>query len=586
MLKNIKKLSLIHFKGISKHEILHPEYEKKGIETNPDSEFQCDLCPFKSRFQTSLSKHKKNHELTSGNYKCRYCNFFSSYEYNMTNHEMLHPEYQPQDKPIVTKASPRLSLLKPNETIRNTNSRFSCQLCPYKTVDMRTVKVHLERHTPFPGALKCKYCNYYVSQRFGYLLEKHEKLHLPIQDEIDKSDFNRNYQCEICPYKAKDRKSLISHIQKHNYREGAEKCRYCSFYNLKKFNLLNHEKLHPEFTPRNDLENNFENQNQDSPDQIENNEIEIGDEEQKTNENEKLYGCNMCPYVSESSEKVKIHTQRHDPTKFSDKALKCKICSYRSMSPNVLRKHQKLHFNVKPVVVIKQESFLLNESSVLVLSKQPIIQAKNTYSCKICSYVSHQLDDFNLHLKQHENSFNSEKAVKCRYCNFYARESQIDLHEKNHPEYMSKETANDNQNETNSNKNQGESNDSLKCPHCHYKASGHEYLERHLQRHVYRENTIKCKHCNYFSSNVKNMKRHEDKHESLNHNSSGSNKASNSQSETESESRKQKRPKLSSNKDFEIDVVFDIENGENVEIIKECLNEIIESVEKTFIGEN
>jgi hypothetical protein len=426
----------------------------------------------------------------------------------MTNHEMLHSEYQPKEKAI-SRPSPR----KQSET-----TKFSCQLCPFKTADMRSVKVHIERHTAFPGALKCSHCDYYVSQRFSHLLGKHEMLHGIIQEAKEKEEI----KCELCPYKTNDKKSLRLHAVRHVYSEGVAKCRYCPFYNMKAFNLLKHEKLHPEFTPKTNYENNFNDESERSRED-KNKNVEI--------EEEKSYGCTMCPYVSNDSEKVKIHTQRHDPTKFPDKALKCKICSYRSMSPTVLRKHQKLHFNVKPVVVIKQEAFIANESSPF----------KSTNS-----YLFHQLSD-------------SDKNI--------------------HPENV--KTANESEckieHDSNSSKGRAQSPDTLKCSLCHYKPSNAEFLERHMQRHIFKENTNKCKFCPYYTSNLKNMKRHEDKHVTLKRDS---NKPRVILSESDSENPKQKRCKLNLINGNEVDAALDSENSENVEIIKDCLNDIIDGVEK------
>lgn len=420
---------------------------------------------------------------------------------------MLHSDYQPKEK-----ATPRPSLGgKKSDAIK-----FSCQLCPFKTADMRSVKVHMERHTTLSGALKCSHCDYYVNQR--YLIVKHEILHGVMAKEKEET------KCELCPYKTNDKKCLRLHAERHVYSEGVAKCRFCPFYNMKAFNLLKHEKLHPEFTPKTNYENNFNDESESKRlREDKNKNVEI--------EEEKSYGCTMCPYVSNDAEKVKIHTQRHDPTKFPDRALKCKICSYRSMSPTVLRKHQKLHFNVKPVVVIKQEAYIANESSPF----------KSTHS-----HLFNQLSD-------------SDKKI--------------------HPENV--KTANENEykieHNSNSSKVRAQSPDTLKCSLCHYKPSNAEFLERHMQRHVFKENTNKCKFCPYYTSNLKNMKRHEDKHETLKRDS---NKPRAILSESDSENPRQKRCKLNLINDNEVDAALDSENSENAEIIKDCLNEIIDGVEK------
>ena len=75
------------------------------------------------------------------------------------------------------------------------------------------------------------------------------------------------------------------------------------------------------------------------------------------------------------------------------------------------------------------------------------------------------------------------------------------------------------------------------------------------------------------------MKRHEDKHDTLKRDS---NKPRVILSESDSENPKQKRCKLNLINDNEVVAALDSENSENVEIIKDCLNEIIDGVEKNF----
>jgi hypothetical protein len=517
-----------------RHEVLHPEYEPQVI---IEQDMKCTICPYKALTKDRLAKHLSNHTITSGNFCCRYCTFFVAAEQNITKHEKLHAEYEPRSNKIGN-ASPRSStssLSGSSIKLIRSYKIYSCKVCPYKTPESRSFRFHMIRHNAFPGAIKCNYCDFYVTKRYVHLLDKHVKLHDPKMTE-SKVDL----QCKVCPYKGYDRKSIRIHNEKHTYREGAFKCRYCMFYCYKKHNLLDHERLHVQVADENvgDLKNELSAQNN-NEDEEEDDEIELVESE--NSEALKLYGCNMCPYKSASSGKVKIHTQRHDAKNFPENSLKCKVCSYRSMSSKVLSKHQKLHFSSTPVVVIKQESYPLNvspiyTSSLKQFSKMNDSRSTSPFVSKETSVVGSPLYEITQFL---DNSI----------------QSSSNLHEKSNLE--SSDIVMDESNST-STSNQQQSNETLlfKCPHCPYKPSSADFLQRHLQRHIFKENCKRCKYCPYFSSNLKNMRRHEFKHE-LNVNRqlcARSNQEPSSQN-----------------------VVG--EQIENIQIIKECLNELIESVE-------
>ena len=100
--------------------------------------------------------------------------------------------------------------------------------------------MHMIHHKAFPDAIKCNYCDFYVTKRYVHLLDKHVKLHDPKMSSENESKSKEDLQCKICPYKGYDRKSILIHNEKHTYRAGAFKCRYCLFYSYKKNNLLDH----------------------------------------------------------------------------------------------------------------------------------------------------------------------------------------------------------------------------------------------------------------------------------------------------------------------------------------------------------
>jgi len=350
-----------------------------------------------------------------------------------------------------------------------------------------------------------------------------------------------DFQCKICPYKGYDRKSIRVHNEKHTYRDGAFKCRYCLFYSYTKNSLLDHERLHAEFTSENVNHNGGYIKKEHAIDLEEN-------KGEKTNEKSKLYGCSMCPFKSPDSEKLEIHTRRHDSKNFPQNSLKCGICSYRSMSSTALKKHQYIHFKLQPSVMVKQESYPLNGSPIYLSTLKEYSNQSNS----------------GVHVSEQSNVISSPLCNNTQIID-NSIQTSTNINEKTNLD--STDIVNGNESSSNSTKNRQQSNGRLSssCPHCPYRPTSANCLQRHMKRHIVKENCKRCKYCPYYSSNLKNMKRHEHKHEIyLNR----------------QENPKLKRSKCEMNSRINDDVVetFNIEKNESIQIIKECLNELIESI--------
>jgi hypothetical protein len=360
-------------------------------------------------------------------------------------------------------------------------------------------------------------------------------------------------QCKICPYKGDDRKSIRIHNENHTYREGAIKCRYCLFYCYKKNNLLDHERLHVEFTAYNVGYTKKEHTK----------DLE-GNKRKKINETLKVYGCSMCPYKSPNSEKLKIHTQRHDSKNFPENSFKCRICSYRTMSLTALEQHQYLHFKLQPVVMIKQESYSLNFSPIY-LSTLKQYKSNQSNSPSASMHVSEQSNLISSSL------YNTTEII------VNSIQSSTNLREK--AILDSKNIVNGDESNSNSINNRQQSNERLSnCPHCPYRPMSADSLQRHIKRHIFEENYKRCKYRPYYSLNLKDIKRHEHKHELYMNRQL---KAQICQNECDSVNPKLKRSKCELNSRTNQNVVetFNIEKNENIQIIKEFLNELIENIE-------
>jgi hypothetical protein len=144
---------------------------------------------------------------------------------------------------------------KDNFRVKGSNTVYNCQICPYKTPKIKSMKEHLVNHKQYTDAIKCRYCDYYAP--YALTLQQHEVIHreyVPMQ--IPNSDVviengaaapiqtttvtlkgyampkEKKNKCEQCPYRTAKKRDLLLHQLNHTFREGYLKCRYCDYYLL------------------------------------------------------------------------------------------------------------------------------------------------------------------------------------------------------------------------------------------------------------------------------------------------------------------------------------------------------------------
>ena len=78
---------------------------------------------------------------------------------------------------LVVKSVPleNVNTKKDNFRVKGSNTVYNCQLCPYKTPKIKSIKEHLVNHKPYPDSIKCRYCDYYSP--YTLTLQQHEVLH-------------------------------------------------------------------------------------------------------------------------------------------------------------------------------------------------------------------------------------------------------------------------------------------------------------------------------------------------------------------------------------------------------------------------
>jgi hypothetical protein len=509
------------FSKISKHELVHPEYEP-----NPVLLLKCKICPWTTTTIRRMELHTEHHSLTSAKFKCRYCQYFTFCEENLNNHEKFHPDFEATSaaSAATVLASAELSLLNINRFKQKTKTQYTqCKFCPYKPSanNLRDMRQHMVKHKYHDGYKKCKQCNYWVEPRLAYLLKKHEKLHENSQKSTNIVKSLPNYKCcKICPFKGRTLREFRVHMNKHKYREACHKCRFCDFYIQTKFHLLIHEKLHPEYIiavsndDHSQVNHCITKKIEDQEEEQENNEenqnaamVDMPSESSLSSSSTKSHHtCHICPYSTKYSHTMDEHLSRHDPQNFSASAKKCKSCSFRTDSLSVLYHHQKLHVKrSQPLAnaIIENEPLYTNNNNNNNSNNNSSTSSNSTlaYSCEICPFKCVNKNQLDSHRQRHEYT---EDTRKCKYCEYYCEEEDhLAQHEMLHSVYAGAADQDTDQDSIHL---------SLTCKYCPYKPANGTYLERHMQRHQFKENTKKCKFCPYYTSNNKNMRRHENKH--------------------------------------------------------------------------
>lgn len=128
---------------------------------------------------------------------------------------------------------------------------FVCQKCSYEANDKNNFREHLLKHFNYKRKslqFKCRYCDYHGANSF--FLKKHERdYHKNVYQPRKVINSKNIHHCTKCPFSARTRINLNSHMKHHQFNKNHFKCRYCDFY-LEYFKKMSsHEVIHPEYEP-------------------------------------------------------------------------------------------------------------------------------------------------------------------------------------------------------------------------------------------------------------------------------------------------------------------------------------------------
>lgn len=268
-------------------------------------------------------------------------------------------------------------------------------------------------------------------------------------------DRNGFFCCEICRFKFKHKRNLISHQNKHIKTKGFV-CYICGFELVSVKKLQNHY---------NELHQNHS----------------------------KIFGCNICEYSHVSVNRLKDHMISHN----SDKYLYCYKCKKNYDSVNGFNQHSckgctKIGLKRKKLPEVHKtggKPSTKNHHSVKFSNLQSkfeseVIKTNDTYYCNGCSYTFSYYENLVKHKKEHLKI----QPYKCDVCK-YESFSVVDMgkHVRCHLSQDVKSI-------------------SIKCSVCCMTFNQVQYLRKHAVSHIYDE--MYCSSCRVNFENSESLIQH------------------------------------------------------------------------------
>ncbi|KAF5304210.1 hypothetical protein FQR65_LT08017 [Abscondita terminalis] len=291
------------------------------------------------------------------------------------------------------------------------------------------------------------------------------------------------FYCYQCNYGSSNKKTLTDHIFSHRL-----KCNRCSFATFDNYSLITHNlKVHSnsfsckyECRTKLDLTKRKRIHKDDDPFSCENVDYKTFTESSmQKRSNEKQFKCNLCDYLCNFSNNLKLHSMKHS----GEQLFSCDKCNYKSYSNYNLRRHKIIHSNEKQFkcrLCDYRCNFLYNLKNHLIKHS-----GERLFTCDKCDYQSYS----NYNLRRHKIIHTNEKQFSCDKCD-YKTYNNSDL--RKHKLIHSKEKH-------------------FKCSVCDYRCNFSSNLKIHLMKHT-NEQPFSCDKCNYKTYTDSNLRQHKITH--------------------------------------------------------------------------
>ncbi|XP_078669735.1 uncharacterized protein LOC144910460 [Branchiostoma floridae x Branchiostoma belcheri] len=540
-----------------------------------ENQFKCDLCSFIGTGRANLLQHQSFHSAKQA-LKCRWCSFSCSERQHLENHRRLHGHGHFKYKcqychfntdnlflHLVHKAKHssmgimKCNMCKTFETkdanalkehlkekhnnhehfsknlpflrrykgkVYAENELYGCKLCPYKTIQPKSMIVHLSWHganevykCPFcnfshtrsyiiedhkklhgyAGSFKCNQCSFATDEK--YRLLKHKAMHFGRKTfKCDQCDYvtdnshrlkihttrhsgQKTHMCPLCPFETMSKTDLKVHRLKHDANH-SQKCKYCTYSCDNKKHLSKHLKLHEnkadlrclmcDFVATSECSLAWHEVNHHKKQQPVKPVWSKGsnNDAPTSGVNSALFGswryqrtkCPQCPFVAQDLHRLQDHVQKHG----AGLPFKCTQCSYTCERETDLTQHSRYH-GVKGAFVCQECSYS-TEKKVCLLLHQASHAADGMYSCDRCDLKTSDKELLVSHLKEHDGT----QVFRCSLCPYSTViESNYTVHQRRHRARLLH-----------------------CCKHCSYSTGKKKDMEAHNKMH---ERKFRCNECTY-----------------------------------------------------------------------------------------
>ncbi|XP_065164637.1 uncharacterized protein [Atheta coriaria] len=212
-----------------------------------DGALKCGHCPFSSNDTGLYHMHLEGHiPQSTATIKCFYCNYYVAQAEDLQEHLKLHGAGKTNHGILPKEDKPQVG-----HEAEQASKRYKCVTCPYVTNSKSQFTYHKQFHQPKNGQYSCTECSYNVSKR--HLLHQHMKVHgimiSPQKQNGEVLDLEEiTDEMEEVHSPSFDWQNLqeipLVWVSKGGKFSKMYRCRYCPHVNLRKVNIMDHEKMH------------------------------------------------------------------------------------------------------------------------------------------------------------------------------------------------------------------------------------------------------------------------------------------------------------------------------------------------------
>ncbi|CAH0549818.1 unnamed protein product [Brassicogethes aeneus] len=392
--------------------------------------FFCDNCDYSTVFCFRVEPTSKTSNKVA-DIECPYCSYSTKRKLDLQKHVYrMHREQNEVEKKIEIKCL-----------------MYSCDKCNYTTVSKNCLEIHSFKACKSLDApiLTCKHCRFKTTIKFE--MQKHLRMH------------TSNFKCSYCEYAAKTNQKIKRHIYaKHRQQNDEEnkvqlipkKCVYCDFTTVDTQTFQMH--IYSKHRTQNELEKKvpitIKTYSCDNCDYttVRKSSFHSHTISCKKIKLENTLKCHLCPYKSNTNEKLKKHLSRHTPS------IKCLYCHFssvenRRMKSHIYRKHKQQNDVENKVQLLLETCVYCDFTAIDTRALQMHVHNKHrkqnelerkvpitikTFFCDNCDYSTVSITCFHSHTKSCKN-IKLENTFKCHQCPYKSNTNkELKWHLKTH----------------------------------------------------------------------------------------------------------------------------------------------------------